>query len=233
MFRIKSIKSKFQVYLMLVILLILVSANIIIIEFIDTFIDQQDTENAIHWIKDFESLLEPNFVYYNYMNLVSQVEEILREKDEDFVTLLNSNLKEIIHRGVKINNAQPSILKPVIDTKKMWLDHMDYILVTTPVQSQGSDTVWGYITYGKSLRERNNLISKIKLSLLYLSVGLFLISSLILRFIIKRTTKPMGELTKGLEMISQHDWTTKQEAIRCILEASQWWRPDRLVAKSH
>jgi nitrogen fixation/metabolism regulation signal transduction histidine kinase len=187
---------------MLVIILVLVSANLVINNLIASFIDQQDTQNTIRWSKDFESLLEPNFVYYNYMNLVSQVEEILREKQEDFVRLFDSNRKEIIHRGVHPDTVESDSLQATLGTRKIRFNDLDYILVSIPVQSQGSNTVWGYILYGKALRERAKLIAKIRLSLLYLSIGLFLISGFVLRFIIKLATKPVGELTKGLEMIS-------------------------------
>jgi two-component system NtrC family sensor kinase len=201
----KSIRTKFQIYLTIVILVILIITYIIIIQSINFFIDRKETQDAVKWLKDFESFLEPNFVYYNYMNLLSQTEESLKERNEDFIILSDSNKKEIIHKGIPFNQKNQISFGDRITIRDVRIHHIPYLIITIPVRAQDLETLWGYISYGKSLREKNKLITEIKKHFLYLYIVLFLLSIILLNFIIRRIIRPIRELKNGMEIVSNGD----------------------------
>jgi signal transduction histidine kinase len=205
MFRINSIRTKFQIYLAILILFILIISNVIILQFIGFFIDGNQKEISTVWIKDFESLTEPNFVFYNYMNLLSQAEEILREKKDDFIIMYNSHKKEIIHRGVSFPDREKIQFADNIQIQPVKINKIPYYLISIPVKVQNSDTIWGYIFYGSSLKGKIRLMSTIRQHYIFLSVALFIISIIVLHIIIKHTMKPIHELKKGFEAASQGD----------------------------
>jgi signal transduction histidine kinase len=150
-------------------------------------------------------MVEPNFVYYNYMNLLSQVEEIIKERKKDFIVLYDSKKKEIFQRGVTFENHSQVKFTNQINLNQISINGLTYNMVSLPVKTQNSETLWGYILYGRSLKEKTQLIAKVRTHLIYLSVVLFIFSFVILRFIIKKTTNPINALKKGLEMVSQGD----------------------------
>jgi len=205
MFRINSIRTKFQIYLAILILTILFISNIIILQFISYFIDDNQKQISMVSMKDFESLMEPNFVYYNYMNLLSQTEEILREKQEDFIILYNSHKKEIIHRGVPFPDKKKIQFNDNIEIQPVEINKIPYHLISLPVKVQNSETIWGYIFYGSSLKGKIRLISTIRRLYIFLSIVLFIISIIVLHLIIRYTMKPVNELKKGFEAVSQGD----------------------------
>jgi signal transduction histidine kinase len=203
--KMNSIRTKFQIYLTIVILVILIITYIIIIQSINFFIDRKETQDAVKWLKDFESFLEPNFVYYNYMNLLSQTEESLKERNEDFIILSDSNKKEIIHKGIPFNQKNQISFGDRITIRDVRIHHIPYLIITIPVRAQDLETLWGYISYGKSLREKNKLITEIKKHFLYLYIVLFLLSIILLNFIIRRIIRPIRELKNGMEIVSNGD----------------------------
>jgi C4-dicarboxylate-specific signal transduction histidine kinase len=70
---------------------------------------------------------------------------------------------------------------------------------------QGSETLWGYILYGKSLQEKVKLFTQIKNHFLYFSILLFILSIIMLSFIIKRIMSPIKEIKNGLEIVNSGD----------------------------
>jgi len=202
---INSIRTKFQIYLAILLLIILFISNIIILQFIGFFINDNQTQIATRMIKDFESLMEPNFVYYNYINLLSQTEEILREKQKDFIILYNTGKKEIIHQGIPYPNKKQIQIKDDIKILSIKINNTPYHLISIPVKVQNSTTTWGYILYGHSLEGKINLISKIRKYFIFLSVLLFIIFVIFMHLIVKHAMNPFNELKKGLEVVSQGD----------------------------
>jgi len=202
--KIKSINVKFQLYLMVVVLIIIVISVIFTHNITNSYVDQLVNDNLIQWGKDFESMVEPDFVYYNYPHLTSQVEEILKEKKDDFLVLFHPDKKEIIHGGINFDHIK---IKPA---DKLFVEKIelpgsgeDYYILNVPVRAQNSQTIFGYILYGHSLKEKKQVISTIRDYIVYSSLLLFVLAIIVLRFIIKRITSPIKTIKKGLEMVSR------------------------------
>lgn len=157
------------------------------------------------WGKDFESLVEPNFVYFNYMNLLSQIEKILLEKKDDFVILYYPTGEEIVRRGediIKKNEFKPA---DQLTAYKAILENENFNIISIPVQTRDSDTIWGYIIYGQSLQKKKLLISNINRYFFYSAFLLILIVIVTLRFIIHKKMHPINILKKGFEAVSKGD----------------------------
>lgn len=242
MVKLKSIKARFQIYLMLAVLLIIILANLLTHTITNSFVDQIVYDSLIQRGKDLESMLGPVFIYFNYPRLTSLTEEILKEKKGDFITLLNPKGNEIIHRGVNFNHT--SIRLPdEPGLEKVELSGEDYYILTVPVKAQNSEYIWGYILYGHSAKDKNRVLTTIRNYIFYSSLLLFVLAIIVLRFIIKKITSPMKVIIKGLEMVTHgnlsyriniatndefaflankfNDMTKQLESIMAALETSQ------------
>ena len=202
--KIKSINVKFQLYLMTVVLIIITITVILTQHFTNSYVDRLVKDNLIQWGKDFESLVEPDFLYFNYPHLASQVDEILKEKAEDFLVLFYPDGKEIIHGGIEFDHNLVE-LKDKLIIKKFTLPRTgeDYHIITIPVKAQNSETVWGYIAYGHSMKDKRQVVSTIRNLILFSSLLLFVCAVIVLRLIIKKITTPIKTIKEGFEMLSR------------------------------
>jgi signal transduction histidine kinase len=202
MIEIRSIKAKFQVYLMLVVLIIIVFANLLTQNITHTFVDRLIYNDLLQWGRDVEAMMEPNFVYFNYSRLAFLANDILNERPGDFITLLDQRKSEIINIGGNFDQDR-FFLTDRLELKRTELGGEDYYALTVPIQTQHSENVWGYIIYGRSMKEKNSMVASIRNYFFLLSMLLFIAASLALQWIIKKITRPIGTIKKGLEMVTQ------------------------------
>jgi signal transduction histidine kinase len=204
--RINSISVKLSIYIIIILCVLFAFAYAIINTFTFAFLDDSENANFMRWGRDYESLVEPHFIYYSYMNLYSQVEETLKQRPEDFMVLYDARKSEILHRGVSPTPDFRNILsdearihpagalKPFKDSHRV---------LTIPVRAPNSKAVFGYILYGRSQRDYQDVSRTIRSHILTLMAVLFILSSLILHFLVRRITRPIHVLTKGMEMVGK------------------------------
>ncbi|UCH95398.1 MAG: HAMP domain-containing histidine kinase [Candidatus Aminicenantes bacterium] len=200
--KLRSIKFKFQLFLMFVILFIIIISNFLTQNITNSFIDRMVNDDLIRWGKDFEYMMKPNFIVYNYHNLKTQVEDVLRDKPDDFIVLFGPKKNEILRRGLAFDSRQLRLSNQLFPEKTK-LSGNDYYIMTVPVKDQHAGAIGGYILYGHSLKEKNKVVATIRNYILYSSVLLFVLVTLILRLIIKRITNPINTIKQGLEMVSR------------------------------
>ncbi|HDP93798.1 MAG TPA: HAMP domain-containing histidine kinase [Candidatus Aminicenantes bacterium] len=206
MMRIRSIGVKFSLYITIILCVLFVFSYIIINTFTFAFLDNSENSSFLRWGRDYESLMEPHFIYYSYMNLYSQVEETLKQRPQDFMVLYDARKSEILHRGVSPTPAFREILsdKAMIhpaDTLPAFKD--THRVLTIPVLAPNSKTVFGYILYGRSQSDFQNVLRTIRTHHIIMMAVLFALSSLILYFMVRRTVRPIHVLTKGMEMVGK------------------------------
>jgi len=206
MMHIRSIGVKFRIYIIIILCILFAFSYFIINTFTATFLDNSENTSFLRWGRDYESLMEPHFIYYSYMNLYSQVEETLKQRPEDFMVLYDARKSEILHRGVNTTSAFREILsdEPMIQPTSALPDYRDsHRILTIPVRAPNSDTVFGYILYGRSQRDFQNVLQTIRTHHIMMLAILFVLSSLILHFMVRRTVRPIHVLTKGMEMVGR------------------------------
>jgi len=206
MIKIRSIGLKFRIYILIILCLLFSLSYILINSFISDFLDNSENSSFLRWGQDYESLMEPHFIYYNYMDLFSQVEETLKQRPEDFMILYDAQKNEILHRGVQATAVYHDALQnqvaihPDAPGPSGTLSHR---ILSIPVQAPNSDTIFGYILYGRSQSEFRSVLKTIRSHHLFLLIALFLISGVILHFMVRRTTRPIHTLKKGMEMVNR------------------------------
>ncbi len=187
---------------MIVVLIIIIFSNLLTQKITDSFIDRMVSDHLFQWGKDFGSMVKPNFTFHNYPALTAQVQDVLRDKPDDFIILYDPRKIEIMREGIK--SEPPSVdLSDRLFLKKIPSGGEDYYVMLVPVKDQDPDVVWGYIVYGHSLKEKNQVVATIRNYILVSSLLLFVVATLILRFIIKKITSPIKTIKNGLEMVSQ------------------------------
>ena len=165
--------------------------------------------NLIRWANDVESIMEPNFYYFNYNNLSSQSEEILKDKEDDFIFLYDAKGKEFFFKGpdsIKVNFHLPKI-GGNMELRKLDISDKPYYLICMPVKISGSDAVWGYIFFGISLYENNRIITNLRNFIILISIILMSLAATALVIFTKKLTHPIEALKLGLEKISRGNFS--------------------------
>jgi len=204
MIKFRSIRSKLVLSFVLINLIFIFISTIFAINSINRFHRQLIKQNFTRWATDFEAMAEPNFTYFNYMNLCSQSEEILKDKPKDFIFLFDSRDLLINFSGPeKIRQElNPLPLPKKIDSREIEIQSSPYYLISVPVLIAGSDTIWGHIVFGFSFEESQRLISRMTTILAIVAVGLLALALITIVLVTKRLTQPVEILKSGLEKIS-------------------------------
>jgi nitrogen fixation/metabolism regulation signal transduction histidine kinase len=204
MLKINTLRSKFLLSFILISLANIVISSFFILNMISATNNRMTKTNFVRWAKDFEAMVEPNFIYFNYMNLTSQSEEILKENRKDFIMLFDSQNKEIIYKGPDWIQAELAPYKSDMDdhVREAAFDSQPYYLISLPVKVAASDTVWGRILFGRSNEENKAIISELRLFIMIISAGLMTVFIIIIVVINKKLTQPIQLLKNGLEKIS-------------------------------
>lgn len=201
----RSVNTKIQLHIIAILAATIIASYFFTINIVNTFVDRFVLQELKLWGKDFESLVEPNFVYFNYMNLLSQIEKILQEKKEDFVILYYSTGEEIVRRGEDSITGKTFKPSDELTAYKFKSGKETFNIISIPVLTRDSDTIWGHIVYGQSLNKKKQLISTINRYFFYSIFLLIIIVILTLRFIIHRKMSPINTLKKGFEAVSKGD----------------------------
>ena len=204
MLKTKTLRSKFLLSFILISLTNIVISSFFILNMINSTNNRMTKTNFVRWAKDFEAMAEPNFIYFNYMNLTSQVAEILKENPRDFIVLFDSQNKEIIYQGPDSIRSELAPYKSDMDdqVREAVFDSQPYYLVSLPVKVAAADAVWGRILFGRSNQENKAIISELRLFIIAISAVLLTVFIIIIVVINKKLTQPIQLLKNGLEKIS-------------------------------
>ncbi len=160
MFKINTLRSKFLLSFIVISLANIAISSFFILNKIGSTNNRVAKVNFVRYARNFEAMVEPNFIYYNYMNLASQAEEILKENREDFIMLFDAQNKEIVYKG-------PAWIRDELEPYKSETDDSvweaafasrPYYLISLPVKVAAADTVWGRILFGRSNEENKDII---------------------------------------------------------------------------
>jgi len=209
MARLYSIRAKFLFAFILIGACYIIISSLFILNVMDSYVNSLTKKNFISRANDFESMAEPNFIYFNYMNLSSQVEEILRGNTSDFIMLFDSKGQEIVYKGPDhVKDQLGTVEFPAEMTfGELSLQTLPYYLVTLPVKVANDNTIWGYIVFGFSLQENNRLITRIYLYILVFSLISLLLAAVAIAIWTRKLTRPVETLKKGQERISNGDFS--------------------------
>lgn len=206
MIQIRSIGVKFRVYIIIILCVLFAFSYLIINGYTSSFLDDSENTSFLRWGGDYESLMEPHFIYYSYMNLFSQVEETLKQRPGDFMVLYDARKSEILHRGVTPTPAFTTILgneARILPSDALPSFRDTHRILTIPVLAPNSDTIFGYIVYGRSQKDFRNVLRTIRTHHISMLAILFVLSSIILHFMVRRTVRPVNVLKKGMEMVGR------------------------------
>lgn len=193
---------------MIVVLIVMVISYLLTQHFTVSYGDRLVTEQLSRWGKNFEAMIQPDFVYFNYPQLDSHARDVLKDRPGDFLILYHANGKEILRRGVRISSVPLSLGKR-FHIRKADTPLGEYYILSIPVKALNSDAIWGHILYGHSLRQQNSFVASLRNSVLYTGLALFIVAVLLLRLIIRRMMAPVNDLTVGLETISRGDMSSR------------------------
>lgn len=204
MLKTNTLRSKFLLSFISISLANIAISSFFILNMINVTNNRMAKINFVRWAKDFEAMVEPNFIYFNYMNLTSQSEEILKENPKDFIMLFDAQNKGIIYKGPDWIQA---VLAPYksdteANVREVDFDSQPYYLLSLPVKVAASDTVWGRILFGRSNEENKAIISELGLFIVIISAVLLTVFIIIIVVINKKLTQPIQLLKNGLEKIS-------------------------------
>jgi len=200
--KLRSIKLKFLLYFIFVVLMIFIVSILLTQNITHTCIDEMESSNLIQWGGDFETMVEPHFSRAGYTALDAQMEDVLKEKDNDFIILFDHDKQEFLRKGIAATPAQVELVNRKI-LKKIKLPAGEYYALSMPVNDPNTGSTRGYILYGHSLKDKNRALTSIRNHILVSSAVVFALAILCSNFIIKRITKPIDTIKKGLEMVSQ------------------------------
>jgi nitrogen fixation/metabolism regulation signal transduction histidine kinase len=204
MFKINTLRTKFLFSFILISLAYIFISSFFILGIVNATNNRLAKTSFVRWAKDFEAMVEPNFIYFNYMNLSSQAEEILKGNGQDFIMLFDAQGNEIIFKGPDRLKAElEPYLSEVDETvSEVSFDSKPYCLVALPVKVAANDTVWGRIVFGHSNEQNRAVLEELRLYIIIISAVLLAIFIIIIVFLNKRFTQPIQLLKNGLEKIS-------------------------------
>lgn len=209
----RSIKTRLYLYLLLAVLVILAISCVLTQHFTVSYGDQLLINHLTLWGTDLESTIAPYFVHFNFPGLDYRVNDILKNHPHDFLTLYNHDGKEILHRGIEVN-YHPGVLPDHLALHKITQANSDYYILSIPVKTRDKNSnpvniILGYILYGHSLLENDQMAARTRILILVSGFVLFLLAFAMVRFIIKRLTAPLNILKRGLETITQGDMSSR------------------------
>jgi len=201
MLKLRSINAKFQILLMLVLLIIIFVSNIVTQNITASYLIKLVYDELDHWGDDLKSFLEPNLFPINVSNLSAQSKAIMRNKQNDFIGLFNPNKVLLMQQGFNNGITLPSP-DDSRSIKELNLAENGYMIISIPVFSSSAGSPSFYIIYGRSLEENKRAIASIQKYCILVSVVIYILAGFILRYIIKRTTRPIKTIKKGFEMVT-------------------------------
>ncbi len=209
MLKINTLRARFLLSFILIGLANIVISSLLILGVVNSANNRMAKMNFVRWARDFETMAEPNFIYFNYMNLSVQTEDILRVSPRDFIMLSDAQGKEIYFKGPEgLKEQVASRQDPgdgvVIETA---FDGHPYLLLGLPVKVANADTVWGRILFGHSNQENRSILAGLRLYILLISGVLLAAFSFLIVFISRKLTEPIQLLKDGLEKVSFGDFS--------------------------
>jgi two-component system, NtrC family, sensor kinase len=208
--KMRTLRSKYLAAFSLICLGYVILSSFLVLKTVSAINDRLTRSNLLRLAKDFESMAESNFIYFNYMNLISQAEEIRKGTPDDFIVLFDAHGKEIGFSGAEaVKNTLPSPA-PWSDAQMerfTTISGRPYFLVRMPVQVNGSDTTWGYILYGFSTSDSVSANRRITGAILLVALLLSVVAILLIAWINRRLTRPIEILKQGLETISHGNFS--------------------------
>jgi nitrogen fixation/metabolism regulation signal transduction histidine kinase len=204
MLKTNTLRTKFLLSFILISLANIVISSFFILSIVNSTNNRLAKTSFVRWAKDFEAMAEPNFIYFNYMNLNSQTEEILKGNDQDFIMLFDAQGKEIFFKGPGWIKAELGPYRSETDETVIEASFAakPYYLINLPVKVATADTVWGRIIFGHSNEENRAVLAELRLYILIISAVLLTIFIIIIVLINKKLTHPIQLLKNGLEKIS-------------------------------
>ncbi|MCU0275575.1 MAG: ATP-binding protein [Acidobacteria bacterium] len=206
---IKTLRAKFLLSFILIGLANIVLSLLMILGVVHATNSRMARKNFVRWAQDFEAMAEPNFIYFNYMNLSAQTEDILRGNPLDFIMLSDAQGKEIFFKG-------PEGLKDGLTPERIPLGGepvaasfagRPYLLLKLPVKVATADTQWGSILFGHSSEENRAILAQLRLNVLLISAVLLAAFSALIVLINRKLTEPIQLLKNGLEKVSFGDFS--------------------------
>ena len=213
MLKTNTLRVKFLLSFLVISLAYIVISSFFILKIVNSANDRVAKTNFVRWARDFETMAEPNFIYFNYMNLITQAEDILEGNDLDFIALYDAHGKEIIFKGpawVKRGLA-PNLgiaADSVIETS---IGSHPYFMISLPVKVAAAETVWGRILFGHSSEANRRVLANLRRYIIIISAGLLVIFIFIIVFINKKLTAPIQQLKNALGKISHGDFSHRVE----------------------
>ncbi len=209
MLKINTLRAKFLVSFVLLSLAYIALSAFFILAIVDAANNRMARASFVRWARDFETLAEPNFIYFNYMNLKGQAEDILKENESDFIVLHDAQEREIFFKGPEWVRRE---LEPISagtgeQVRDVSFDSRPYILVRLPVKVANTDTVWGSILFGHSNEDNQAMLARLRLTVIVISSALLLLFMAVIVLINRRLTEPIGQLKNGLDKISRGDFS--------------------------
>jgi signal transduction histidine kinase len=201
MLKLRSINAKFQILLMLVLLIIIFVSNIITQNITASYLLKLVYDELNQRVDELKLFLKPNLFPFNVSRLSSQSQLIINKKRNDFIALFNPDKVLLLQLGFNNGITLPS---PEDFRSIKEINHAtnDYILITIPIFSSNTDSPSFYIMYGRSLLDNKRAIASIQKYCLLVSALIYILAGFILRYIIKRTTRPIKTINKGFEMVT-------------------------------
>jgi|GEM_PF-688734 len=203
MSKLNSIKTKLQLCLMLVILIIITVFHIQTQVIVKSSIELQIQDEIAHTAKNIHSLLEPLLLTSNLTSLNKQASQIIQGQTDSFISIIDAERKPIGHWGIpfKIDKLPQNLFHTL--AQKIDDVHLSII----PIRNPETKTPAGYILVGRIFQEKYSLLSSLLRFSIYSAILLFIFAFMVVRFIIKKITGPIKTLKKGLEMVSQGNMT--------------------------
>lgn len=204
-----TLRAKFLVSFVLLSLAYIVLSALLILRMVSSANDRLAQDSFRRWAHDFETLAEPNFVYFNYMNLKAQAEEILKGHPRDFLVLSDAEGREIFFSGPEWLRRELETLRGSAEERLLAvrLGSRPFFVLRLPVKVEGADTVWGGILFGQSNEGSRAMLSRLRLYVIAISALLLLASVAVIAVINRRLTQPVQLLKNGLERISHGDFS--------------------------
>jgi nitrogen fixation/metabolism regulation signal transduction histidine kinase len=209
MLKTNTLRAKFLLSFVVISLAYIVISSFFILKIVNSANNRMAKASFVRWASDFETMTEPNFIYFNYMNLKAQAEEILKGNDLDFIVLFDAEGKEIFFKGPDWIRGD---LEPYrADGNERVLEAAfrarPYFLVNLPVKVAGADSVWGRILFGHSNEENEAILAGLRLYIIVISGVLLVVFIAVIVVINRKLTEPIQLLKNGLEKISFGDFS--------------------------
>jgi C4-dicarboxylate-specific signal transduction histidine kinase len=209
MLKTNTLRAKFLLSFVVLSLAYIAISSFFILSIVNSANNRMARGSFARWARDFETMAEPNFIYFNYMNLKAQAEEILQGNDRDFIVLYDAMGKEIFFKGPEWIRADMEPFRADKDeqVREAAFAERPYFVVNLPVKVAAADTVWGRILFGHSNEDNESVLAGLRLTIIIISGALLLVFIALIVVINRRLTQPIQLLKNGLEKISFGDFS--------------------------